>query len=213
MNNDTEGSPTPGTPSSTSAPPLVFRASGSLLPFVLIVPLVAFVIMKALFPVPVSPTGEGQVLAWAGTGFSYVSFEWIAIVTSILFFGALGATTSAFTRPGTEVRARPVNLIAVQALGAIFAGMLALMFMGGLVQGSLFPQFSNVGWSTLQFDASSWARLLVWSFLAGFSERLVPDLLDRLIYQSREDRHAEDAVPATESADVAHRGGTEPPAS
>ena len=33
--------------------------------------------------------------------------------------------------------------------------------------------------------ASDVAKLIVWSFLAGFAERLVPDALDRIVSQSQ----------------------------
>ena len=55
-------------------------------------------------------------------------------------------------------------------------------FIGGLVQGSLFPTFGDSGlrWIALRFSVEDWAKLLVWSFIAGFSERLVPEILNNL---------------------------------
>ena len=84
------------------------------------------------------------------------------------------------------------------ASGAIFAALLYLMFIADLMQGTLFPviQVSSprrqTGATTMfaQFAAffasfgpatvADLAKLLVWSFIAGFAERLVPDALDRL---------------------------------
>ena len=40
--------------------------------------------------------------------------------------------------------------------------------------------FFTFTWSTLPISGADYARLFVWSFLAGFAERLVPDNLDRL---------------------------------
>jgi len=78
-------------------------------------------------------------------------------------------------------------------LGAIFAVILALMFIAGLLKGSVFPDFyvSSAGtthglsffhftWNTLPKNSEEYAKLLVWAFLAGFAERLVPDSLDQL---------------------------------
>ena len=49
--------------------------------------------------------------------------------------------------------------------------------------GILFPSFGETGfWRVYRTFASpnQWAKLLVWAFLAGFSERLMPDLLDNV---------------------------------
>jgi hypothetical protein len=89
-------------------------------------------------------------------------------------------------------------------LGAVFAVILAWMFMGGIVQGTLFPNFetgpagatwfSNLfSWEPLK-GPSEYAKLFVWSFLAGFAERLVPDNLDRLA--SRLDITQQKSAPA-----------------
>ncbi|HEY1808459.1 MAG TPA: hypothetical protein VGG42_07835 [Acidobacteriaceae bacterium] len=77
-------------------------------------------------------------------------------------------------------------------LGGIFASILTLMFIAGVLQGTIFPDFhvpSRVigrslfdifAWQALPNGTESWAKLFVWAFLAGFAERLVPDSLDRL---------------------------------
>jgi hypothetical protein len=56
----------------------------------------------------------------------------------------------------------------------------------GIVSGVVFPDFSQIGveefaikapHDPVYFPTESWALLVVWSFLAGFSERLVPSIL------------------------------------
>jgi hypothetical protein len=166
--------------------------SGWLLPL-LAGPFVFFLFLKAS---AVSPNGiggaEGDYSAaysrWAGTLFSYTSWVWFAICSSALFFGALGSTVSFMSRADpVEISRR--SIVAAQTLGAVFALILSLMFIGGLIQGSLFPAFTGSRWIELIFDVPSWAKLMVWSFIAGFSERFVPDLLTRLIQRSNEDGH------------------------
>jgi hypothetical protein len=77
-------------------------------------------------------------------------------------------------------------------LGATFATVLLFMFIGGILEGSVFPAFyaphsGNEGlsnfwfvWETVPTTAGEYGKLFVWAFLAGFAERLVPDSLDRL---------------------------------
>jgi hypothetical protein len=82
--------------------------------------------------------------------------------------------------------------------GSIFATVLYLMFIGGLLQGHLFPSIipapggdgllSGKGLSFEDFalqagpaSVADYAKLLFWSFVAGFAERLVPDTLDRIV--------------------------------
>jgi len=75
-------------------------------------------------------------------------------------------------------------------LGAIFAVIISMMFMGGFLTGSLLPEFSHPEGKTVGFfnemiltlpkNGENYAKLFLWAFLAGFAERLVPDSLDTL---------------------------------
>jgi hypothetical protein len=77
-------------------------------------------------------------------------------------------------------------------LGAIFAVILTLMFVAGVLKGSLFPEFARSAggaeglpffhftWNTLPTSSEEYGKLFVWTFIAGFAERLVPDSLDSL---------------------------------
>ena len=83
--------------------------------------------------------------------------------------------------------------------GAVFAAVLFMMFAGGLISGKIFPEIStplvvaangmtpdSFAQNTGPAMGQDWAKLLVWSFIAGFAERFVPDALDRLIAQLSE---------------------------
>jgi hypothetical protein len=83
-------------------------------------------------------------------------------------------------------------------LGGIFAVILFVMLAGGLIQGDLFPkiagpasgaldQFWRISGTVSAVDA---AKLLIWSFLAGFAERLVPDALQRIATAPKENAAA-----------------------
>ena len=94
--------------------------------------------------------------------------------------------------------------------GAIFASLLFILFAGGILKGSVFPTVETAGAKVEQTapgaatpaatpppqgvlkaedflkqtgpkDGVSFALLMIWSFIAGFAERLVPDTLNRLV--------------------------------
>ena len=83
-------------------------------------------------------------------------------------------------------------------LGGIFAVILFLIFAAGFATGGLFPKldaatnvsgFGNFIKSLQPMTVIDWGKLLVWSFIAGFAERFVPDTLDRLIARSEQSRN------------------------
>ena len=76
--------------------------------------------------------------------------------------------------------------------GAIFAIILYMFFAGGLVKGDIFPAFvTDVGKHVIPLPnflevtgpmgGNNYGKLLIWSFIAGFAERFVPDKLNKLI--------------------------------
>ena len=93
--------------------------------------------------------------------------------------------------------------------GAIFASLLFILFAAGILKGSVFPTIETAGTKVEQTapsavpaatpaptgilkaedflkqtgpkDGISFALLMIWSFIAGFAERLVPDTLNRLV--------------------------------
>lgn len=101
-------------------------------------------------------------------------------------------------------------------IGACFAYVIFLVFVGGLVQGSMFPEFQCIGVGTTVEELQAeddychsyknlhsfsknvrpatnkdMAKLLIWGFIAGFAEGLIPSLLDNIakdaVQQSREE--------------------------
>lgn len=79
-----------------------------------------------------------------------------------------------------------LNLVTSTLEGGIFAMVLYAIFAGGLVEGALFPRFNETKVNTPFFHEfmekglathGDLAKALVWAFIAGFSERLVPDFL------------------------------------
>jgi hypothetical protein len=90
-----------------------------------------------------------------------------------------------------------MTLLLVPLRGGIFAILLYLFFIGNFVTSIVFPQMHLPDASctdqnlvgrlldcTYPMNVTEFAKLLVWAFLAGFAERVVPDSLQQLIGRS-----------------------------
>ncbi len=107
---------------------------------------------------------------------------WIALFSAASMFSCVGSLVSHLSRLNSaDVDVENESfLLSLHVLGTIFGIVILLLFLGGFVQGELFPDFRGAGFLSLHTQFSSvdgWAKLLIWTFVAGFSERLVPDLL------------------------------------
>ncbi|MEN3976896.1 hypothetical protein [Emcibacter sp. SYSU 3D8] len=87
------------------------------------------------------------------------------------------------------------QVVLVPIFGGIFALVLYCMFLGGILAGNLFPVFYvpapdhappdssfmiEVLVRTYPEKGADLAKFIFWSFVAGFSERLVPQFIDNL---------------------------------
>lgn len=87
------------------------------------------------------------------------------------------------------------QILLIPVYGGIFALVLYLGFLSKLVEGPLFPSFVGPPFSqpvpssqdvaaffaqTYPATGSDLTKLLFWSFIAGFSERFVPQILDKV---------------------------------
>jgi hypothetical protein len=86
------------------------------------------------------------------------------------------------------------QILLIPIYGGIFALVLYLGFLSSIVEGPLFPRFAGPSFSqpipstsdvaaffaqTYPATGADLTKLLFWSFIAGFSERFVPQLLDQ----------------------------------
>jgi hypothetical protein len=105
----------------------------------------------------------------------------------------------------TQLNKGKVNIIISPILGMVFAAILFVLFAGKFLEGGLFPNIIldpdlgyvegkgallyNSFWSqTGPASLGDSAKLLIWSFIAGFAERFVPDALNRFVAGTRENQ-------------------------
>ena len=86
------------------------------------------------------------------------------------------------------------TILVIPVFGAIFAEVLYILFLSGLLQGHMFPSFyippfdevPTVGnviaflRETCPKSGADLAKLMFWSFVAGFSERFVPQIVSKI---------------------------------
>ena len=135
------------------------------------------------------------------------------VLTLVALAGMLGAFFSALTRlynvdaaaiaimSPVVVQLRGWHLfmyaLVPPMVGVIAAVVLYVGFVSGLVDGGLFPKMSCKGKDKTCVDllevirnygptaATDYGKALIWSFVAGFSERFVPDVLQSLVARSQ----------------------------
>lgn len=127
----------------------------------------------------------------------------------VVFAGAVGGIMSTQQRlqssnlgtgtiKSSEITNYGLSLLVSPITGAIFALVLYLLIAGGAIEGIIFPHFHGgparvpttfwdfiKGQAILPDSSKDFALLLVWSFVAGFAERFVPDTIDRLVSRSK----------------------------
>ena len=132
-----------------------------------------------------------------------------ATLIVVLFVGSMGGLLSMLQRYQSVSReGDPIDNISEMTQGwsrlflpaisgAIFAMLLYMLIMGGLLKGDLFPEIYDYKPDNNQSvpgidlskllekgrptSLSGYAKLIIWSFLAGFAERFVPDTLSSFI--------------------------------
>jgi len=83
------------------------------------------------------------------------------------------------------------SILLIPINGGVFALVLMILFLSGILEGAMFPRYthSTIHHEELVVSFAQWlnttfpksgpdiAKLLFWAFVAGFSERLVPQII------------------------------------
>ncbi len=129
----------------------------------------------------------------------------VPLVLLLFFSGFLGGASNHFRRlqalrfTDEELKksissySLTVQSIISPCIGGVFAVMAYLIFGAGLLRGPLFPAFQNYKLLNVAESTSlsaffllqpklnrDIALMFIWAFLAGFSEKFIPNFLDRL---------------------------------
>ena len=86
------------------------------------------------------------------------------------------------------------TILVIPIYGGIFSLVLYTLFLSGIIDGHMFPNFSIAQFSkypttddvvgfltkTYPSQGSDIAKLIFWSFVAGFSERFVPQIIHKV---------------------------------
>ena len=136
----------------------------------------------------------------------FKAFVLLTLLSFAAIAGAIGSFISALLRieavPETTEIGRSVvalryseSIRLAPVTGMIFAVLLSFVFGGQLLNGILFPSAGKSIWPFVLFIPAELAKWLVWCFIVGFSERLMPDMIDRLI--ARSDKGNQTPAPAS----------------
>jgi len=134
--------------------------------------------------------------------------------TLIFVSGTVGGAANSFRRiqnlSTTKTEPSDVmteRLVTIQIylspfVGGVFAFVLYTIFMAGFVQGALFPvfasgkeaykTFSDFASLTIPATNADVAKAIVWSFIAGFSEGLVPNFISKIAKDADQNKKPDD---------------------
>ena len=130
----------------------------------------------------------GVAIAYYGAGLRTTVFIFLAgnIGGYVAIHRSLSELSDAELK---ELSGSWLAMIVPSFVGGILAFVLYLLFLSNILKGELFPDFharedAEPGFDTLlkQYgkSMSDYAKLLVWSFIAGFNQKYVVDVIDSI---------------------------------
>lgn len=159
-----------------------------LILFFIFLPFLAFLAFKvSSFDKVIYATECFQVDGDANYGCSsYFGLMWLALLSLSASASIVGVTMSIVLRHRENPILLGSSYLEVGLFcfyGAVFGLFVLCLFVGGFVRGSLFPTISEGSFVSIAMRAEDWGKVAIWSFIAGFSERLLPQFSDALVNQ------------------------------
>jgi uncharacterized integral membrane protein len=128
-----------------------------------------------------------------GAAFPFRAYPGLMVAIASGFFGATFSMLVQCQKRASEGTLDDLGnasawrtLIVRSSVGFGAAAIIYFFFRSGLLEGSLWPDLSQLKYEQLGAGASAgivpnkdWCLLIIWSFLAGFSETLVPNILSK----------------------------------
>jgi hypothetical protein len=143
------------------------------------------------------------IIAFLG---AYLFSTQISNLFSLFCFGALGGTLNTYFRlKDLPADAVPLdshsNILAIlqvyvsPIVAGAFATVMYVVLVSKVIEGPLFPQFETPQsppdkiidflWRAVPDGTFNAAKLCFWAFVAGFVERLVPNIIDRIVTETK----------------------------
>jgi hypothetical protein len=128
-----------------------------------------------------------------GAAFPFRTYPGLLVALSTGFFGATFSMllqcqrrTSEMTLDALQTASSWRTLAVRGSVGLGAAAILYFFFRSGLMEGNLWPDLTALGFEPIVSAGSdglvpnqNWCLLVIWCFLAGFSETLVPNILTK----------------------------------
>lgn len=128
-----------------------------------------------------------------GAAFPFRTYPGLIVALASGFFGATFSMllqtqrrTSEGTLDDLSSASSWRTLFVRGSVGLGAAAILYFFFRSGLLEGNLWPDLSGLGFDALRSAGSdglvpnqNWCLLVIWCFLGGFSETLVPNILSK----------------------------------
>lgn len=118
----------------------------------------------------------------------------IPLTLAIFLIGAGGGVISTYFRlkdvaPSTVATNAILQIYVTPLIAGMLGWICYAFFLTGMLEGPLFPRFTGQGTNYVDLDSVlaikplsvlDAAKALLWAFVAGFSEKLIPNILDKL---------------------------------